>query len=225
MVAMRAATRCAPDAHTLSVCAGPMDAADRYQLSVEAAERNDLVRADYMYRMNSNLLASQLVFLDETSVDSRTPTKRSGYSIIGRRARHRAPFIRGERFTLTAAICTEGILTFDIVQGSSTAENFANFCATDLVGPLAAGRSGMWTYATAADGLAVLRAAARRQVLLMSPYPGPNSVLVMDNCSIHHNAAALQLLVAAGIRVEFLPPYSPDLNPVRRAQSALSPGA
>ena len=36
----------------------------------------------------------------------------------------------------------------------------------------------------------------------------------MDNCIIHHNAGALQILVNAGIRVEFLPPYSPDMNPV-----------
>ena len=53
------------------------------------------------------------------------------------------------------------------------------------------------------------------QTLLMNPYPGPNSVLILDNCIIHHNAEALQVLMNAGIRVEFLPPYSPDFNPVQ----------
>ena len=87
-----------------------------------------------MYRMCSNYLSSQLVFLDESAVDSRTPQKRSGYSLIGKRARHRAPFVRGERYTLTAVLSTQGILAFDIVRGSSTAANFRDFCDTTLVG-------------------------------------------------------------------------------------------
>ena len=103
------------------------------QLSIEAAERNDLVRADYMYRMCTTYLASQLVFLDESSVDSRTPNKRRGYSLVGKRARHRAPFIRGDRYTLTALLCSQGILAYDIVHGSSTANNFREFCETTLV--------------------------------------------------------------------------------------------
>ena len=41
----------------------------------------------------------------------------------------------------------------------------------------------------------------------------PKSVLVLDNCSIHHVSPALQVLSDAGIVTMFLPPYSPDLNP------------
>lgn len=49
----------------------------------------------------------------------------------------------------------------------------------------------------------------------MIPFDGSSSrsVLVMDNCTIHHTAPALETLRNAGILTLFLPPYSPDLNP------------
>ena len=36
----------------------------------------------------------------------------------------------------------------------------------------------------------------------------------MDNCSIHHTELVMDLLKEAGIVVIFLPPYSPDYNPI-----------
>lgn len=47
----------------------------------------------------------------------------------------------------------------------------------------------------------------------MQPFPAPNSILVMDNCSIHHIQPVELELDSAGIMVLFLPPYSPDYNP------------
>ena len=55
----------------------------------------------------------------------------------------------------------------------------------------------------------------------MNPYPGPNSVIVLDNAKIHHNEDLIEYLQAFGIRVEFLPPYSPDLNPIETAFSVM----
>ncbi len=48
----------------------------------------------------------------------------------------------------------------------------------------------------------------------MNAFPGPYSVLVLDNASIHKGQYFLDICDAKGIRVEYLPPYSPDLNPV-----------
>jgi transposase len=48
----------------------------------------------------------------------------------------------------------------------------------------------------------------------MNAYPGPYSVLVLDNASIHKGQHLLDICNAKGVRVEYLPPYSPDLNPV-----------
>ena len=48
----------------------------------------------------------------------------------------------------------------------------------------------------------------------MQPFPGQNSILVLDNCSIHHAHDVETLLYSLGIPVLFLPPYSPDYNPI-----------
>src|SRR5215469_6939733 len=55
----------------------------------------------------------------------------------------------------------------------------------------------------------------------MSPYPGERSVLVMDNASIHHNEELVELIESGGAKVVFLPPYSPDFNPIEEAFSAI----
>jgi transposase len=39
-------------------------------------------------------------------------------------------------------------------------------------------------------------------------------VVVMDNLSSHKHARVRELIEAAGARLLFLPPYSPDLNPI-----------
>src|SRR5512139_1774019 len=39
-------------------------------------------------------------------------------------------------------------------------------------------------------------------------------ILVMDNLSAHTGETIRQLIEARGARLEFLPPYSPDFNPI-----------
>lgn len=41
-----------------------------------------------------------------------------------------------------------------------------------------------------------------------------SSVLVMDNASFHKKAETERAIIDAGHRLEYLPPYSPDLNPI-----------
>jgi transposase len=47
------------------------------------------------------------------------------------------------------------------------------------------------------------------------------SILVMDNASIHHNLDIDDLLESRGMRIEYLPPYSPDLNPIENTFQVL----
>ena len=49
---------------------------------------------------------------------------------------------------------------------------------------------------------------------LMSPFPGPNSVLVLDGASYHKSAAFKRIMNRYGIKIIFLPPYAPYLNPI-----------
>ena len=55
------------------------------------------------------------------------------------------------------------------------------------------------------------------------PFNGmnPRSVVVMDNASIHHVGEVIELIESTGALIEFLPPYSPDLNPIEEAFSKL----
>jgi len=46
-----------------------------------------------------------------------------------------------------------------------------------------------------------------------------HSVVVMDNCSIHHISEIVQMIEEVGAIVHFLPPYSPDLMPIEMAFS------
>ena len=49
---------------------------------------------------------------------------------------------------------------------------------------------------------------------LCGKWPEPRSVLVMDNASIHHSERTKQKCRDAGVRLVYLPPYSPDFNPI-----------
>jgi transposase len=55
----------------------------------------------------------------------------------------------------------------------------------------------------------------------MNPYPLPRSVLVMDNVASHHSPLVKQLCDAAGVKLEYLPPYSPDMSPIEESFSVL----
>ena len=42
----------------------------------------------------------------------------------------------------------------------------------------------------------------------------PDTVVVMDNASFHRKAQLIPVAQKYGFRVIFLPPYSPELNPI-----------
>jgi transposase len=49
---------------------------------------------------------------------------------------------------------------------------------------------------------------------LLAPSLKPGDVVIMDNLSSHKVSGIVQAIEAAGAKVVFLPPYSPDLNPI-----------
>jgi transposase len=44
----------------------------------------------------------------------------------------------------------------------------------------------------------------------------PHSILIMDNAAFHKTAKTRQLIQEAGHTLLFLPPYSPDFNPIEQ---------
>ena len=59
----------------------------------------------------------------------------------------------------------------------------------------------------------------RNLLLILLPFDGdnPRSSVVMDNASIHHIQEVTDLNTATEALIRFLPPYSPDLNPIELA--------
>ena len=55
------------------------------------------------------------------------------------------------------------------------------------------------------------------------PFDGhnPHSVVILDDCSIHHVEEIVHMIQEVGALVHFLPPYSPDFNPIEEAFSKL----
>lgn len=53
----------------------------------------------------------------------------------------------------------------------------------------------------------------------LSPSPRAGDVVVMDNLAAHHARGVGEALRAAGCEVRYLPPYSPDLNPIEKMRS------
>lgn len=56
---------------------------------------------------------------------------------------------------------------------------------------------------------------------LLAPTLRPGQVVVWDNLSVHKSQRARELIEAQGCEVVFLPPYSPDFNPIEQAFSKL----
>jgi transposase len=55
----------------------------------------------------------------------------------------------------------------------------------------------------------------------LAPTLKPGDVVVLDNLPAHKSAAAEQAIRATGAWLLFLPPYSPDLNPIEMAFAKL----
>ena len=58
-----------------------------------------------------------------------------------------------------------------------------------------------------------------RRVLV--PELRPGDVVVLDNLACHRRAGVRRAIEAAGAELRFLPPYSPDLNPIELAFAKL----
>ena len=55
----------------------------------------------------------------------------------------------------------------------------------------------------------------------LTPFDGinPSSIVILDNCSVHHVPGVASMITEIGALVQFLPPYSPDMNPIEECFS------
>ena len=56
---------------------------------------------------------------------------------------------------------------------------------------------------------------------VLAPELRRGDIVIWDNLGIHDDPEVRQMIAACGARLEFLPPYSPDLNPIEQAWSKM----
>lgn len=177
----------------------------RKKIRKEARERDEQARLEYLIHMRREYTVEQLVAVDESAKDERMIYHQFGRSLAGQRAVACQPFQRNERWSILPALsANRGYLALRIIEGAVDAHQFIDFIVEDVV-------SRVWT--------ARVLSLTTDKLPLMNPFPGPESVLLMDNCGIHTSETLRELVEGQGCRLEFTPPYSPDLNPIEESFS------
>ena len=130
------------------------------------------------------------VWVDEMGSDNRNTMRKFGYAIKGQTPQCHRFLVRGKRISVIAAISTGGLVAAEYFHGTVNSDTFYDFARGSLIPQM-----------NSFDG------------------SSPNSIIIMDNCKIHHVADVIELFRSVGILVLFLPPYSPDFNPIEETFS------
>ena len=175
-------------------CATLCRAAQRFGLSRQkmrniAIMRSEILRAEYLADI-SVFDPNMLVFVDETGCQRRNSIRRYGYGVRGITPVQHQLFIHGKHLSGIGVLSTRGMEDVYLVEGNVNGSIFFQFIHNCLLG-------------------------------IIQPFNSSNhrSVVVFDNAAIHHLSTVVDLISAAGALIRFLPPYSPDLNPIEEAFS------
>ena len=135
---------------------------------------------------------TQFVWIDESGCDARDHVRKYGYALRGECPVYHRLLHRGQRISAIAAMAYDGIVAVELKRGSVNGDVFLDFVRGTLIPN-------------------------------MLPFDGqnPRSIAILDNCAIHHIHAVADLFRDAGILVLFLPPYSPDYNPIEELFSCV----
>ena len=163
----------------------------RKKLRHVAIQQSELKRRAFMEEV-SYLKASMIVWLDETGTDKRRERRLFGYHLRGITPTSYKLNMHGKRLSSIAIMSTRGIEDIDTYEGNINGDIFCDFVQRCLVP-------------------------------ILQPFNGSNerSVVVMDNASIHHVHQVATLIQVTGAILRFLPPYSPDYNPLEESFAKL----
>jgi DDE superfamily endonuclease len=157
-------------------------------------------RNEYQQAINTMVAYPEmLVYLDESQKDRNSSRRRRMWSKRGQ-SPFRTAYFDGshrKRYTLLAACDIDGF----IFEACETVEQSRGVEDGDMTrGTIDTERFNMWV--------------EEKLIPTLGRYEDsePRSIVVMDNATIHSRAK--EVIEAAGAKVIFLPPYSPDLNPI-----------
>ena len=165
------------------------------QLRPDVVER----RRDWIERRQPDManMLEMLVLIDETSLKTNL-IKASGWAPVGKRLVDHVPFGHWNTQTFIAGLSHDGLIAPWVLDGAMNGPSFEKYVEHRLAPALRPG-----------------------QILAARPRTGGGSRLTHDNLSSHKSQRVQVLLNAQGNALIFLPPYSPDLNPIEMAFSKL----
>lgn len=135
-----------------------------------AAQRDEEGRTNYQIHMTTTYRADQLVFVDEAACNRATTKRGWAWAPIGEQARRHDVYIRGIKCVYISGIDERpysGFFRYSVLPALS----LSGVLHLDVL----AGSYKARDFNSFIDGL----------LDNMNPFPGPNSVIVMDNASIH----------------------------------------
>lgn len=127
---------------------------------------------------------TNLVFLDEVSMDNQGLLRTKGYGVIGQKLIYRGEFTRKPRMSMLAFLGQNGILDTFITDGTFNRLKFFECCKEFALGGIC------------------------------QKYPGRNSVWILDGAKIHCHPSIIRYFRSLGILPIFLPAYTPFFNPI-----------
>jgi len=163
--------------------------------------------------------------MDEVLKDARTTRRSSGWSKKGKQAEKNQVFVQGRRTSTEALLTLDRIVIAMVVEGSMTKAGFIEYLELVVVS---------FSYIH----IAYMSCNPITDAVMFCiswttfcPCHGKihhgNAILELaDRFSILCNISALFLIylmvfICTGVRIEYLPPYSPDLNPIKEAFSKI----
>lgn len=97
-------------------------------VSARALERNELLHSAYMNRIGTEAPDPEmLMFIDEAARNRKTSGRRNGWSMIGTRCIQRRYFVRGQQYSILPVLTLDGIIAYDVIEGSVTTAHFIRF--------------------------------------------------------------------------------------------------
>ncbi len=125
------------------------------------------------------------VWVDESGSDARNHVRKFGYALRGVTPTNHRSLSRGQRVNAIAAMSTEGVIALELTKNTVAEDEFLDFARGTLIPS-------------------------------MNQYDGTSakSIVIMDNLAVHHVHSVTALFKSSGIVVLYLPPYSPDRNPI-----------
>ena len=162
---------------------------NRKKLSLIASRRNDHERTVHLYTVRNYFTAEQILCLDEARIDARSQHREHGYG-QGRRVHGLRYYIRNQAgHSCLAFISLGGVLGVCISPARGINKEMFLLDFRTHILPH------------------------------LNPFPGPRSVVTMDNAIVHNVPELFDLIRQAGAYLHFFPAYGYDLNPVEKVIS------